>query len=134
MEPQAPQIATGISPGAGDCKVTFDGLVAPKTSSQEKRSLERWLENRLGEQHGACSDLAEKLLRGVIRGSPPTGLTIRKLCAQNDATEVMRFFRALHIDDATAERIRVGTAKSQSEVPQERRTKRRHTEPLSRCT
>jgi hypothetical protein len=66
MEPQAPQIATGISADAEDCEVTFDGSVAPKTSNNEMRSLERWLENRLGEQHGACRDLAAKLSRGVI--------------------------------------------------------------------
>ena len=82
MEPQAPQIATGISADAEDCEVTFDGSVAPKTSNNEMRSLERWLENRLGEQHGACRDLAAKLSRGVIGGKPATGMTIKRLCAR----------------------------------------------------
>ena len=121
-EPQTSENTTGIfAENAADRNVSvlLPGFVAPRRrEDQPKRSFRCWLEARLDEQHGACNGLADKLLRGGIPGEkgplPVTGVNLRAFCEQAKLEVVRKFFLDLDVDEATAERIRVGSDKKAS--------------------
>ena len=132
-EPQTSENTTGIfAENAADRNVSvlLPGFVAPrKRVDQPKRSLRCWLEARLDEQCGACNGLADKLLRGGIPGEkgplPVTGVNLRAFCEQAKLEVVRKFFLDLDVDEATAERIRVGSKKAStgSHQPARKRTR-----------
>ena len=123
-EPQTSENTTGIfAENAADRNVSvlLPGFVAPrKRVDQRKRSLRCWLETRLDEQCGACNGLADKLLLGriMIPGEkdplPVTGINLKAFCGQANLEVARKFFLDLDVDEATAERIRVGSDKKAS--------------------
>ena len=123
-EPQTSENTTGIfAENAADRNVSvlLPGFVAPrKRVDQPKRSLRCWLDSeaRLDEQRGACNGLADKLLLGRIPGEkgplPVTGINLKAFCGQAKLEVLRKFFLDLDVDEATAERIRVGSDKKAS--------------------
>ena len=134
MGPQAEVSSngSGMSPqDAESCRGVLPRLVAPRRTRENnpELSMRKWLAERLGVPRGSCIALAAKLIRGKqSNGSPVTGPSIRNFCADHPADVVLKFFEDLEIDRDTAERIRVGPAKTQADASQSTRKKRQHVE------